>query len=70
MRKAWWRPRQAESSSDAGPCGPGPSLLDEAEALTSEAVRALARGDGDAFDLLVAALADRTVHLVEGRIKT
>ncbi|GAA0277956.1 DUF2786 domain-containing protein [Actinomadura nitritigenes] len=59
MRKAWWRPRQAESSSDAGPCGPGPSLLDEAEALTSEAVRALARGDGDAFDLLVAALADR-----------
>ncbi|MWA02241.1 DUF2786 domain-containing protein [Actinomadura sp. LD22] len=59
MRKAWWRPRQADSSSDAEPCGPRPSLLDEAETLTSEAVRAVARGDDEAFDLLVAALADR-----------
>jgi Protein of unknown function (DUF2786) len=59
VRKAWWRPRQAESSSDADPCGSGPSLLDEAEALASEAVRALARGDDAAFGLLVAELADR-----------
>ncbi|MBO2462778.1 DUF2786 domain-containing protein [Actinomadura violacea] len=59
MRKAWWRPRQADSPAEAGPCGPEPSLLDDAEALTTEAVRALARGDTAAFRLLAAELAGR-----------
>ncbi|MDL4813923.1 DUF2786 domain-containing protein [Actinomadura opuntiae] len=59
MRKAWWRPRQAGSSSETAPGGPQPSLADEAEALTSHAVAALARADDAGFRLLVAELADR-----------